>query len=132
MNTCSKPSGSRASNASNSRSSKYRRTARCICAYLEEVASHHGNVVLALTRGQRSWSLQDEAGKRLFTILLGKRPAAFERWAEYKLHVERRNAAAHDGLRVTADQAEASIAIVVALVRFVEEASQSAIDGLRD
>lgn len=95
--------------------------------FMELVAANHSNVVLALVRNRRTWSLLDQPGQQLFTILLDRRPAEFPQWNEYRLHVNRRNDVAHRGVRVTRDDATASINVVVALRFFVEKAADEAV-----
>jgi hypothetical protein len=90
-------------------------------------AEHHGRPLLKLTLQHRSWSLMDESGRQLFEALVEVPPSDFERWEEYRAHVQRRNNAVHRGTRITAHDAESSIDIVVHMVRFVERATYEAL-----
>lgn len=96
---------------------------------IEAVAAAHGDIVLALARGQRNWTLLDPSSQRLFTILFDTRPASFERWKDYRAHVERRNEIVHRGLRASAETTEESIDVVVAFHRRVRALRDAALEA---
>jgi hypothetical protein len=98
--------------------------------YMELVASHHSDALLSLTQANGKWSLLERPAQQLFAILLDRAPTTFPDWADYRLHVERRNEIAHRGLRATRADADTSIAAVTRLRFFVEAAATEAIEKL--
>jgi hypothetical protein len=97
---------------------------------MEQLAARHGPALLRLARLQRMWTLMDDRGQHLFEALCGRPAADFDRWEDYRTHVQRRNNVVHRGARVSREDAEESIEIAVQMVRFVELACEEALAAL--
>jgi hypothetical protein len=90
---------------------------------LRDLMRHVMPPMVAESMAPRAPTLRGRSSAALFEALTGRRPAAAGAvWTDYDAHAKRRHGIVHDGLEISADEANESIKSVEALISWLDNA----------